>query len=315
MNPVEVGLEPLMLSCVRKEADSAARPLFLQLVLRGAMSKFPGQLLLKTGDDLRFDSSVHFIFHLLNMFWENLQVAPGEVVRAVTYKIIPMGCDFGVIEVVSDADSIGNLYQVLPSKKGPVPITSPAEKESIMNRLLATAVGGYMGAFVLGIGDRHYDNIMIRTDGTLLHIDFGHILGSKVFADTADFAITDELYEYLGELWSRFVELSVEAYKVLFQNRTQVRHWMMTAFNGIRKEDVGSFVDKCVFFGTNDQKDALKRIREVVEAGPGNIKTWIKNSFHVIKHEGVMSFVGGKNPSKKESGLLSHFKSVSDDVF
>jgi phosphatidylinositol 3-kinase len=48
---------------------------------------------------------------------------------------------------------------------------------------------------VLGIGDRHNDNILLSKNGNIFHIDFGYILGHdpKGFLDFGDHRFPPEI--------------------------------------------------------------------------------------------------------------------------
>jgi len=89
----------------------------------------------------------------------------------------------------------------------------------------ARSCAGYcVATYILGIADRHNDNIMVTRDGHLFHIDFGHFLGNykKKFGyrrETTPFVFTDQYAHVMkrgsDEPYEYFKELCTKAYNVV----------------------------------------------------------------------------------------------------
>uniref|UniRef100_M4AAZ1 phosphatidylinositol-4,5-bisphosphate 3-kinase n=1 Tax=Xiphophorus maculatus TaxID=8083 RepID=M4AAZ1_XIPMA len=95
-----------------------------------------------------------------------------------------------------------------------------------------SCAGYCVATYVLGIGDRHNDNIMIRETGQLFHIDFGHFLGNfkrklGINRERVPFILTYDFVHVIqqgrtnnSEKFERFREYCERAYKILCRNGT-----------------------------------------------------------------------------------------------
>ncbi|CAI7993963.1 Phosphatidylinositol 4,5-bisphosphate 3-kinase catalytic subunit gamma isoform [Geodia barretti] len=90
-----------------------------------------------------------------------------------------------------------------------------------------SCAGYSVATYVLGIGDRHNDNIMVTTSGNLFHIDFGHFLGNIKYymgfkREWAPFVLTpDFVYVMGGEeggMFETYKNLCCRAFLTLRRN-------------------------------------------------------------------------------------------------
>ena len=97
-------------------------------------------------------------------------------------------------------------------------------QEEVMDTYIKSCAGYCVATYLLGIGDRHLDNIMIRADGHLFHIDFGFILGKDPKPMPAPMRLTAEMIDGMGgpnhANYSLFKSYCCQAYNILRRHAT-----------------------------------------------------------------------------------------------
>ena len=104
------------------------------------------------------------MFQFFNAIWkdERKNLTYGEhCVNARTYRCIAMGPDFGCIELIPNCKTLKDVKQLHGTLN-----------ENGLANLVTSAAGSYIAAFVMGIRDRHYDNVLLQPNGTLFQYDF-----------------------------------------------------------------------------------------------------------------------------------------------
>eukprot|EP01083_Nonionella_stella_P274395 931382_1 len=115
----------------------------------------------------------------------------GLNLRLITYDVVATGNDCGMLEIVLNSKTTNYIHvnQGGGPQKGCRDETTHLKyiQKYNLNKLkldaarynYARSAAGYcVATYVLGIGDRHPDNIMLRENGVVFHIDFGHFLGN-----------------------------------------------------------------------------------------------------------------------------------------
>ena len=172
-------------------------------------------------EDIRKDQIIMSVIKLMDLV---LKKELGEDFGIVTYRTRPTTPDRGLIEIVDNCCTLYNIQKKQMTLLQYILSKNPDSKtKDLKNRFMRSCAAYCIISYLLGVGDRHLENIMITDDGRLFHIDYGFILGQDPkFMKLDNIRITAEMVDALGgvnsDSYKEFMVMCDKVYNVLRQH-------------------------------------------------------------------------------------------------
>jgi len=250
-------------------------------------------VIFKVGDDLRQDQLTLQMFRIMDKLW----FEAGLDLKMSPYLCIETGNKTGMIEVVPDSETTASIqkqfggvagaFSEKPLSKWLETNNPPEDMKEIKKHFIRSCSGYCVATYVIGIGDRHNDNIMCTKNGHLFHIDFGRFLGNTekfgiINRDRAPFVFTPEFAYMMGGTtdphFKWFISLCVKAYNILrFHASIFINLFSMMVKTGIpelQTENDIEYLREAFSLDLDDVKASEKYVQLIGESLKSKATQW-----------------------------------------
>jgi len=155
------------------------------------------KVIFKSGDDLRQDQLMIQMINLMDSLMKKVRVD----LRLTPYRVLATSPTQGFVEYVPKSFTLTSVFEEYDKdiKKffqhfNP----KPNQVQAVLETFVKSCAGYCVITDILGIGDRHLDNVLLTTDGHLFHIDFGYIFGRDPKPFPPPMKFCKEMVEAMG---------------------------------------------------------------------------------------------------------------------
>jgi len=249
-------------------------------------------VIFKSGEDLRQEALAYQFTRLFNQIFE-MEKVPIEL---ISWPIVPTSSMSGFVDFIRDSQTIsnirkdyGNLHTFWLQQFGP---TGSATNELATTKFTHTLAGWSLVTHILNIKDRHNGNIMIVSDGSLTHIDFGFLFttspaGNMNF-ESSPFKLSTDYIQVMGEMKERskfyilfndlfrqsFLAIRKHFAKVLLIVDIMIQCPGLDCFQGGRKATINGLKQR-MFYGMEDEEQLNRSIDELIQTSLFNPRSYL----------------------------------------
>jgi phosphatidylinositol 3-kinase len=257
--------------------------------------KYP--IMFKTGDDLRQDQLVIQIITLMDQLLqkENLDL------KLSPYKILATGATAGAAQFVRSVSlqAITSKYKSNPALTY-MKINNPDDKAPLgvrketLDTFVKSCAGYCVITYLLGVGDRHLDNLLLAPDGHFFHADFGFILGRDPKPFAPAMKLCKEMVDGMGgsssEQYQQFKQYCFTAYTTLRKSSNLILN-LFSLMVDANIPDIKLEPDKAVlkvkerFHLEMSEEDAIRHFERLIEDSANAIFPVVIDRLHgIVQH-------------------------------
>ncbi|PPQ95727.1 hypothetical protein CVT26_008370 [Gymnopilus dilepis] len=180
-------------------------------------------VMFKDGDDMRQDQLVIQLFTLMDQLLrkENLDL------KLSPYDVLATGPNQGMVQLIIPSKTIAAIMSEFGSLLNYLRAHHPDEgsvgtsgvEPSVIDTFVRSCAGYCVVTYLLGVGDRHLDNLLVAPDGHFFHVDFGYILGRDPKPFPPQVKVCKEMVDGMGGAqsphYARFKNFCFTAYTIL----------------------------------------------------------------------------------------------------
>ena len=183
----------------------------------------------------------------------------------VTYDVLPLTTQSGFIEVVPDSQTVSAILEETTLTNYLLSNNPEVSVGQLIDRYTHSLAFWTVMTYVFGIGDRHLDNIMIRKDGILFHIDYG-VFGNDPKRYVSPIRLDNRMIETVGgkPKYEQFKRIC-EDILLIIRKHYPLIYCLLRRFGTVQKNfDLKEYLINILFIGHTDN-EARTAISSIID--------------------------------------------------